>query len=126
MARPWFMARQTSGPAYAEQLVLMRMLRGKLEIPLAYVWERAARLDGMEQILLGPHTQLLEQFPLVLKSLINRRRSGAGRPGHRAHGKCPFALLAPQAVGGIEDPAFQVNIRVARHLRSSGDPARYQ
>ena len=60
-------------------------------------------------------TEKGKKVVFVGKALVESRRCSARGAGDGAHGEGMFAALAPHAIRGIQDAAFQTNISLARH-----------
>src|SRR6266481_3844370 len=112
-------ASEGDGPVFGDEAVIIGVGGEKIESAAASIQGGARSPDGGEKIEAGPATEQLEKFALMRKAFIERGGGGACRAGHGAHGEGFFAALAPDAIRGSEDAAFQKGISFARHAATS-------
>jgi hypothetical protein len=103
------------GPVLRDEAVIVRMGDEEIEGAAASVQRRARGPDGGEKVEAGAAAKQGEEIPFVREAFVERRGSGASGAGDSTHRECFFAALAPDAIRGVEDAAFQKSISSTRH-----------
>src|SRR5882724_7635295 len=89
-----FFAREGDGPIFSDEAVVIGM--GDKEV------ENAAAQQGKKIFFVG-------------KTFVKRGSRGSRGASYSAHGQCMFPAPAPQAIGGLQDAAFETCVGFTRH-----------
>jgi len=108
-------AGEGDGPILGDEPKVVGMGSEEIECTLASVNRRAGRPQGGKKIETGAAAEQGKEIALVGEALVERGRSGASGAGNGAHGEGVFAIFTPDAVGGVENAAFQASISNTGH-----------
>src|SRR5260370_14532210 len=110
-----FRAREGGGPIFRDETEVVGMGSEEVKSALANLSGSARGFNGREKISARAAPQKGHQIAVVRNTLIESRSGGPGGPGNSAHGQGMLSPLAPQAVCGVENAAFQSSVGFARH-----------
>jgi hypothetical protein len=109
------LAREGDGPVLGNEAEVVGMGGEKIERAGASFHGRTRGANGGEKIAAGAAAEEREKIALVGEAFVEGRSSGTGGAGDGAHGKGIFAAFTPQAIGGIENAAFETGVSNAGH-----------
>jgi len=113
--RHFFLVGERDCPIFGDKPVVIGIGQEEVENAAASLRGSARGLDGREEIQASAAAEQGEEIFFVGKTFVERRGCGARGAGDGAHGESMFAAPAPNAVGGIQDTAFETCIGLARH-----------
>jgi len=109
------LAGEGDSPISGDEAEVVGVGREEVEHAAANLRGIARGLDGRKEIEARAAAEQGEKIVLIGKAFIESWGSGARGAGDGAHREGVFAAFTPQAVGGIENAAFQTSISFARH-----------